>query len=106
MMPGNPVVGGTVLRRAAIQSPDFVHGQAGWAISADGTAEFQDVILPGGTSGVTATFAVNPPAGPRSGDLWYNTGRGAPDSAVERGGLGSVPGQRAGDRPGVPRPRV
>ena len=47
MMPGNPVVGGTVLRRAAIQSPNFVAASAGWAINADGTAEFQTSLRRG-----------------------------------------------------------
>ena len=65
MMPGNPVVGGTVLRRAAIQSPDFVAGSAGWAINADGTAQFNGVTFygPGGLS-VTITASgvlINPP---------------------------------------------
>jgi hypothetical protein len=75
-MPGDPVVGGSVLRRPAIQSPDFVHGQQGWSISADGTAEFRDVILPAGTGGVSATFAAAAPLSPRAGDLWYNTAAG------------------------------
>ncbi len=46
-MPGNPVVGGTVLRRAAIQSPDYVQGSAGWTINADGSAEFNDLVIRG-----------------------------------------------------------
>jgi hypothetical protein len=45
MMPGNPVVGGVILRRAAIQSPDFVAGVSGWAINADGTSEFNSVTF-------------------------------------------------------------
>jgi len=49
MMPGNPVVGGTVLRRAAIQSPNFEQGPpiVGWAINADGSAFFGDVTAEG-----------------------------------------------------------
>ena len=37
---GNPVVGGTVLERAAIRSPDFVTGVSGWTINQDGSVEF------------------------------------------------------------------
>lgn len=45
MQPGNPVVGGTVLRRPAIQSPNFAAGSLGWAIFIDGTAEFNSVTI-------------------------------------------------------------
>jgi hypothetical protein len=41
MSPGNQaIVGGTVLRIPAIQSPDFVPGVSGWIIRQDGSAEF------------------------------------------------------------------
>lgn len=41
MAPGNQaIVGGTVLRIPAIQSPDYVPGQTGWIIRQDGSAEF------------------------------------------------------------------
>jgi hypothetical protein len=59
----------------SLRSPNFVHGVSGWQISKNGSAEFQDVILPGGT-GVTVTFAATAPAGPAVGDLWYNTSAG------------------------------
>ena len=58
-----------------VQSPNFVHGISGWSIDRDGTAEFQDVILPGGT-GITVTFSATAPASPATGDLWYNTANG------------------------------
>ena len=45
LTPGDPVVGGSVLRRPAIQSPNFIAGVQGWAINADGTAEFNELIL-------------------------------------------------------------
>ena len=48
LKPENPVVGGTVLRRAAIQSPNFVTGSAGWQINQDGSAEFNNVIIRNG----------------------------------------------------------
>lgn len=43
----NPIVGGTVLIRPAIQSPDYVAGTSGWSINKDGTAEFNDVTVRG-----------------------------------------------------------
>lgn len=49
MMPNNPVVGGTILRRAAIQSPNFVQGVSGWSIQSNGDAFFADVTIVGGT---------------------------------------------------------
>ena len=42
------VVGGTTLIRPAIQSPDYVAGESGWTINADGTAEFNDITIRGG----------------------------------------------------------
>jgi hypothetical protein len=48
MQPGDPVVGGTTLRRAAIQSPNFMHLISGWSINMDGTAEFNGVTINGG----------------------------------------------------------
>lgn len=48
MQPNNPIVGGTVLRIPAIQSPNFVEGVSGWAIFQDGTAEFNDIVIVGG----------------------------------------------------------
>lgn len=51
MMPNDPVVGGNVLRRPAIESPNFVPGVSGWAINADGTAQFNQLTLIVQTSG-------------------------------------------------------
>lgn len=42
MIPENPVVGGTVLERQSIRSPNFVTGSAGWSINQDGSAEFNN----------------------------------------------------------------
>lgn len=47
MQPGNPIVGGTVLRIPAIQSPDYVTGVSGWAVFQDGHAEFNDITVRG-----------------------------------------------------------
>ncbi len=46
-MPQNPVVGSTVLRRPAIQSPNFVTGSSGWTINSDGSAEFNNLVIRG-----------------------------------------------------------
>jgi hypothetical protein len=65
-MPGNPVVGSTVLRRPAIQSPNFVQSPlAGWAINADGTAYFADVTVAGAFEGTD--FVIN-----SSGAFFYS----------------------------------
>lgn len=47
MIPGNPVVGSTILRRPAIASPGYVAGSAGWSVNADGSAEFNNVTTRG-----------------------------------------------------------
>lgn len=46
----NSVVGGTTLVRPAIKSPNYVAGVSGWSINADGTAEFNDVVVRGDLS--------------------------------------------------------
>lgn len=46
----NSVVGGVSLVRPAIQSPNFVAGSTGWQVNVDGSAEFNDVIIRGGTT--------------------------------------------------------
>ncbi len=43
----NPILGGTILIRPAIQSPNYVAGTTGWSINADGTAEFNGVTIRG-----------------------------------------------------------
>jgi hypothetical protein len=42
LKPENPVVGGTVLRRQAIRSPNFITGVSGWTINQDGSVEFNN----------------------------------------------------------------
>lgn len=49
MMPNDPVIGGVILRIPAIQSPNFVHGVSGWAIFQNGSAEFNNITLSGGS---------------------------------------------------------
>ena len=48
----NSIVGGAAaLIRAAIKSPNFVTGSAGWQISKDGSAEFNDLTVRGTFTG-------------------------------------------------------
>jgi hypothetical protein len=47
LMPNDPVVGSTILRRPAIQSPNFVTGISGWTINVDGSAEFNNLTIRG-----------------------------------------------------------
>ena len=74
MQPNNPVVGGTVLRRAAIQSPNFVQSPlAGWSIDANGDAYFANVTAQGtittntvvldGATGSVLVYSGTPAAG-------------------------------------------
>jgi len=58
----NSVVGGTTLVRPAIKSPNYVTGVDGWSINADGSAEFNNITIRGGTvvSG-TALYYDGPP---------------------------------------------
>lgn len=68
MMPGNPVVGGTVLRIPAIQSGNYVAGSAGWSINADGTAQFADAtftdgVITLGGNGELLIYSGTPAAG-------------------------------------------
>ena len=57
MMPGDPVIGGVVLRRPAEQSPNFVTGVSGWTINADGSAEFNNLSIRGTFNGTD--FIIN-----------------------------------------------
>lgn len=53
----DPVVGGVVLRRPAIASPDYEAGVQGWSINQDGSAEFNDLAIRGTFSGTD--FVIN-----------------------------------------------
>lgn len=44
----DPILGGNTLIRDAIQSQDYVPGTTGWAIKADGSAEFNNIVINGG----------------------------------------------------------
>ena len=53
----DPVVGGVVLRRPAIASPDYQAGVEGWSVNQDGSAEFNNLIIRGSFFG--ADFVIN-----------------------------------------------
>lgn len=57
MMPGDPVVGSTILRRPAVQSPNFATGVSGWTINSDGSAEFNNLVIRGTFNGTD--FVIN-----------------------------------------------
>lgn len=49
----DPILGGNVLIRDAIRSPNYVSGMSGWSINADGSAEFTNVqIVVTGSNGL------------------------------------------------------
>lgn len=49
MQPGNPIVGGIILRRPAVRSPNYQAGVQGWTINVDGSAEFNQLTVRGTT---------------------------------------------------------
>ncbi len=51
----NPITAGTVLVRSAIQSQNFVEGVSGWAIEANGNAEFNNLTIPNAGPGQSRT---------------------------------------------------
>lgn len=61
----NPLTAGTVLVREQIQSQNYDPGVAGWVVKANGDAEFNDVVIRGGTvvSGVALYYDGTPAAG-------------------------------------------
>jgi hypothetical protein len=61
----NPITAGTVLVRSDVRSQNYAAGSAGWIIEADGSAEFNDVTIRGGTvvSGTALYYNGSPGAG-------------------------------------------
>lgn len=61
----NMILGGVNLLRAAIRSPNYVTGVSGWTINQDGSAEFNNVVIRGGTivSGTALYYSGTPAAG-------------------------------------------
>lgn len=60
----NPITGGQgALARDQIKSPGFVAGSTGWSINRDGSAEFNNIVIRGGsTIGGTSLYYNGPPA--------------------------------------------
>lgn len=57
------ILGGINLIRAAIRSPNYVPGSLGWTINQDGSAEFNNIVIRGGTVvGGTALYYNGTPA--------------------------------------------
>lgn len=50
----DPISGGGILVQPEIRSPNFVTGVSGWIVRADGSAEFNDLFLHGGTVTITS----------------------------------------------------
>lgn len=61
----NPLTAGTVLVREQIQSQNYAPGSAGWVIKANGDAEFNSIVIRGGTtvSGLALYYNGTPAAG-------------------------------------------
>lgn len=61
----NPITAGVTLIRDAIQSQNFLTGISGWRIKSDGSAEFNNVVIRGGTviSGLALYYNGTPAAG-------------------------------------------
>ena len=57
MYPVDPVVGSKILRRPAIQSPNYSAGSSGWTINQDGSAEFNNLTIRGTFQGTD--FVIN-----------------------------------------------
>lgn len=67
---GDPVVGGVALRRAAIQSPNYVAGSTGWTINQDGSVEFNNGTFRGTVTAGTfqgTNFVIS-----QSGEFFYS----------------------------------
>lgn len=77
LKPENPVVGGTVLRRAMIRSPNYVAGVSGWTINQDGSAEFNNLTIRGTFMGtdyeINASGAFFYSGAPAAGNLIAST---------------------------------
>jgi len=59
------ILAGTALVRQAIKSPNYIAGLMGWSINRDGSAEFNDVVIRGGTtvSGDFLAYSGTPASG-------------------------------------------
>lgn len=76
MQPGNPIVGGVVLRRPAITSPNYATGVSGWTVNQDGSAEFNSVTIRNGqvVSGTQLFYDGTPGPGTLVASISVNSG--------------------------------
>lgn len=91
----NSILGGINLIRAAIQSPNFVSGASGWTIRQDGSAEFNNVVIRGGTvvSGTALYYNGTPAAGNLFMSIAASAGTDSYGNAYVKGvGLYGSPG--------------
>jgi hypothetical protein len=73
----NPIIGGGGdLVFPDIQSPNYLTGVSGWRVNKDGTAEFQNIILPSGSGGAVIYITDIAPVGANIGDLWFDSSNG------------------------------
>lgn len=76
MYPVNPVVGSTILRRPAIQSPNYIAGSSGWTVNVDGSAEFNNLTIRGTFTGsdyyIDSTGAFFYTSTPAAGNLAFS----------------------------------
>lgn len=99
----DPIVAGVTLVRDAIQSRNFVHLVSGWAINADGTAEFSNVVIVGGS-----LQSANYVAGVSGYKLDGTTGTAEVNQLTARGTVevGTAGGQRIDLKTSLGIPRV
>jgi hypothetical protein len=85
----NPILAGTTLIRDAIQSSNYLARRSGWQIATNGTAEFNDITIRGGTNvGGTALYYAGTPA---AGNLRYSISDTAGTDAYGNGyGVGII----------------
>lgn len=72
----NPITAGTVLVRSDVRSQNYVAGSSGWIIEADGDAEFNSIVIRGGTvvSGKSLYYNGTPAAGNLVGSISATAG--------------------------------
>ena len=93
----NPIVAGTVLVRAAIESAGYVAGSTGWMIGRDGTAEFNEVTVRGAVEISGSNSLLMYSAAPALGDLLMAL---APVSGADEFGNAYQEGLTVGDSTG------
>ena len=88
----DPITGGGILVQPEIRSPNFVTGVSGWIVRADGSAEFQSIIVPPSTGGSTAFIQATAPTAHAVGDLWFDSSNGFKLNGGTAACVAAVPG--------------